>query len=196
MYESIKGKLIDKTPAKAVVETYGIGYRLMIPLSTYTKLPALNSEVFLFLSQIVREDSNTLYAFSSKEERDLFETIITVSGIGPKTGIGIIGHIEMEAFERAIGTGDVRLLSKLPGIGKKTAERLVIEMRDKFKGTKNDPKTPPLTGTGLLGDAMNALINLGYHPLAAQKAAKKALDEQKDEKDLGKLITLALKNVK
>ena len=100
MYESIKGKLVDKTPTKAIVETYGIGYRLMIPLSTYTKLPTAESEVFLFLSQIIREDSNTLYAFATQEERDLFETIITVSGIGPKTGLGIIGHVEMDAFQQ------------------------------------------------------------------------------------------------
>jgi len=195
MYESITGKLVDKTPAKAIVEAYGIGYRLMIPLSTYTKLPALDSEIKLFLSQIVREDSNTLYAFLTREERDLFETIITVSGIGPKTGLGIIGHVEMEAFQRAVSTGDVRLLSKVPGIGKKTAERLVIEMRDKFKGTKSDAKINIASSGGLLGDATSALINLGYHPLSAQKAAKKVLDEQKDAKDLGKIITAALKNI-
>ena len=169
MYESIKGKLVDKTPTKAIVETYGIGYRLMIPLSTYTKLPTAESEVFLFLSQIIREDSNTLYAFATQEERDLFETIITVSGIGPKTGLGIIGHVEMDAFQQAVSTGDIRLLSKVPGIGKKTAERLVIEMRDKFKGAKSDPKSPIPATSGLLGDATKALINLGCHPLAAQK---------------------------
>lgn len=195
MYESIKGKLVNKTTTKAIVEAYGIGYRLMVPLSTYTKLPAPESEVFLYLSQIVREDSNILYAFATQEERDLFETIITVSGIGPKTGLGIIGHLEMEAFQQAVSTGDVRLLSKLPGIGKKTAERLIIEMRDKFKGEKSAPISSVPQTTGILGDAMNALINLGYHPLAAQKAAKKALDEQKEEKDLGKLITSALKKM-
>src|SRR5205085_933649 len=138
MYESIQGHLIDKTPLKAVVEAGGIGYRLAIPLSTYTRLPALNTKIQLFLSQVVREDSNTLYAFLLKDERDLFETLITLSGIGPKTALAIIGHIDLGAFERAIAAADVRLLSRIPGIGKKTAERLVIEMRDKFKIGKKD----------------------------------------------------------
>lgn len=197
MYESIKGQLIDKTPSKAIVEAFGIGYRLMIPLSTYTQLPSLQVEVRLYLSQVVREDSNTLYAFLSKEERDLFEVLITISGIGPKTGIGIIGHVEMGAFERAISTSDIRLLSKLPGIGKKTAERLVIEMRDKFKvGSKGQMAPLTCKEGGLLGDATNALMNLGYNPLVAQNAVRKVLDGQPDEKNLGKIITDALKNAK
>lgn len=195
MYESIKGILIDKTPLKAVVEVNGIGYRLAIPLSTYTRLPALEKPIHLFLSQVVREDSNTLYAFLVKEERDLFETLITLSGIGPKTALTIIGHVELNAFQRAISNADVRLLSKIPGIGKKTAERLVIEMRDKFKGAK-DVKAVPLTGAdGLIGDAMNALIHLGYNPLEAQKAVTSVCEEKKGETDLGKIITAALQKI-
>ncbi|OGN55943.1 MAG: Holliday junction DNA helicase RuvA [Chlamydiae bacterium RIFCSPHIGHO2_12_FULL_44_59] len=194
MYEYIHGKLVDKTPTKAVVESCGLGYRLMLPLSTYTKLPNLKEEVTLFLSQIVREDSHTLYAFFSKAERDLFELLITISGIGPKTGLSLIGHLELDVLERAVHTGDVKLLSKVPGIGKKTAERLIIEMRDKYKGVKPDLKHMPLQEKGLLGDAMSALINLGYHPLAAQKAAQAALAANKDEIDLGKVITSALKH--
>ncbi len=195
MFESIKGLLIDKTPLKAVVETGGIGYRLTIPLSTYTRLPALDKPIQLFLSQVVREDSNTLYAFLLKEERDLFEILITLSGVGPKTALAIIGHMELGAFERAIHTGDVRLLSKIPGIGKKTAERLVIEMKDKFKGSKT---AKPMTLTavdGLLGDALNALLHLGYNPLEAQKAVQAVLAEKKEEKDLGKIISAALQKI-
>src|SRR5690606_26086648 len=115
-------------PGRAVVETSGIAYRLAIGLNTYTHLPYLQQNVHLFLSHIVREDSQTLYAFFSQEERDLFETLITVSGIGPKTGLAILGHMALEALQRAISLADIALLSKIPGIGKKTAERLVIEM--------------------------------------------------------------------
>lgn len=195
MFESIKGLLIDKTPLKAVVEAGGIGYRLTIPLSTYTRLPALDKPIQLFLSQVVREDSNTLYAFLLKEERDLFEILITLSGVGPKTALAIIGHMELGAFERAIHSGDVRLLSKIPGIGKKTAERLVIEMKDKFKGSKTAKPIALTAVDGLLGDALNALLHLGYNPLEAQKAVQAVLAEKKEEKDLGKIISAALQKI-
>jgi Holliday junction DNA helicase RuvA len=195
MYESIRGHLVDKSPSKAVVETGGIGYRLTIALSTYTQLPALEKEIQLFTSQVVREDSNTLYAFLKKEERDLFELLITISGIGPKTAITIIGHMEINAFQRAIQGADVKGLSKIPGIGKKTAERLVIEMRDKFKGKKGDTPVALSSLDGVLGDAMNALINLGYNPAEAQKAVQGALEEKKGETDLGKIITAALQKI-
>jgi Holliday junction DNA helicase RuvA len=195
MYESIKGILVDKTPLKAVVETAGICYRLTIPLSTYTRLPSLEKPIQLFLTQVVREDSNTLYAFLVKDERDLFEVLITLSGIGPKTALAIIGHMEMAAFQRAISSADVRLLSKIPGIGKKTAERLVIEMRDKFKGGRKDQPIALSAADGIVGDAMNALIHLGYNPLEAQKAVHAALEEKKGETDLGKIITSALQKI-
>lgn len=195
MYESIQGTLIDKSPLKAVVAAGGVGYRLAIPLSTYTRLPALEKPIQLFLSHVVREDSHTLYAFLTKEERDLFETLITLSGIGPKTALAIIGHMEMTAFQRAIASADVRLLSKIPGIGKKTAERLVIEMRDKFKGGKRDKSVVPPAGDGLLGDALSALMHLGYNPLEAQKAIQSVLEEKKEETDLGKIITAALQKI-
>lgn len=196
MYESIKGILKEKEPLKAVVETYGIGYRLTIPLNTFTRLPALESNVQLFLSQVVREESNTLYAFLEKQERDFFEVLITISGIGPKTAVGIIGHMDMQTFHNAILSADTRILSKLPGIGKKTAERLVLEMRDKVKN-KKDPKAQISFSSidTILSDAINALMNLGYGPLDAQKAVQTARAESKEENDLGKIITLALKKI-
>jgi Holliday junction DNA helicase RuvA len=142
----------------------------------------------------VREDAQTLYGFIGKQERDLFELLLTISGIGPKTALGIVGHMEMGPFQRAVTTGDTRLLSKLPGIGKKTAERLVLEMRDKFTGKKG--KIAPVDlGHSLLSDAVNALMNLGYNPLDSQEAVQEALKEQSEEKDLGRLISLALQKI-
>ncbi len=193
----MKGILKDKDPLKAVVEANGIGYRIAIPLSTYTRLPSLETPIHLYVSQVVREDSNTLYGFLAKEERDLFELLITLSGIGPKTGLSIIGHIDIGTFQRAVAAADIRLLSKIPGIGKKTAERLVIEMRDKFKGAKPG-KTHALSlssADGLLGDAMNALMHLGYSPIDAQKAVNAAFAEKKEESDLGLLISSALQKI-
>lgn len=195
MYESIRGTLQEKEPTCAIVECAGLAYRLSIPLSTYTRLPHPGSPIQLFLSLIVREDAHTLYAFSLKEERDLFEILISISGIGPKTAAGIIGHLDASSFQRAIASADTRLLSKLPGIGKKTAERLVIEMRDKFKGAKkSSPLAAPLQ-EGLPGDAINALIHLGYHAMNADKAVQKALKDHGEEQDLGRLITAALRYV-
>ena len=196
MYEAIRGTLKEKEPLKAVVESAGLSYRLSIPLSTYTRLPALETSVHLFLSHVVREDSHTLYAFLIKEERDLFETLIGLSGIGPKTAAAIIGHIELGAFQRAIASADVRILSKIPGIGKKTAERLVIEMKDKLKGKGKDlPIHLHASGGDLASDAVSALLNLGYNPLDAQKAVQSVLTEKKDEADLGRLITAALQRM-
>ncbi|HEX2583359.1 MAG TPA: Holliday junction branch migration protein RuvA [Chlamydiales bacterium] len=197
MFEYIKGTLVDKDPSKAVVEAGGIGYRLSIPLSTFNRLPPLKNPVELDLSHIVREDSETLYAFMTQDERNLFETVLTVSGIGPKTASAIIGHIDIAAFQNAIAHSDIRLLSKIPGIGKKTAERLVIEMRDKFKGRGKNAfnAAPQLLENSLHSDAFSALINLGYTPLDAQKAIQVVLAEKKEELDLGKLITAALQKI-
>jgi Holliday junction DNA helicase RuvA len=197
MFESIKGILKDKDPHRAVVEAGGIGYRIAIPLSVYTRLPQLDAAVQFYLSQVVREDSNTLYGFLSKEERDLFELLITLSGIGPKTGLAIVGHMEIAVFQRAVASSDIRLLGKIPGIGKKTAERLVIEMRDKFKNIKSgkNSASPLLLEEGLVADALNALLHLGYNPTVAQKAVNAAFEEKKEETDLGRLISAALQKI-
>lgn len=195
MYESIKGTLKEKEPLKAVVETAGIAYRIAIPLSTYTQLPLLESPIFLFLSQVVREDAHILYGFLHKEERDLFEMLIHISGIGPKTAIAIVGHMEISALHRAISASDIRLLSKIPGIGKKTAERLVIEMRDKLKGKTSKTSLSFNSDGTLLSDAIHALLNLGYNPLDAQRAVQSVINEKKEETDLGKVITAALQKI-
>jgi len=198
MYESITGTLKEKDLLRAIVEAGGIAYRLFIPLSTYTRLPFGEAKVHLYLTHVVREDTESLYAFDVKEDRNLFEMLLNVSGIGPKTALAIVGHMENGAFQRAIHTSDVRLLSKLPGIGKKTAERLVIEMRDKFKGpVKKEGLQPASFGgsSSLESDAISALIHLGYNPLEAQKAIAAIKPEKEDEMDLGRLITAALHKI-
>lgn len=153
----------------------------------------------LYLSQVIREDSHTLYAFDQKEERNLFEMLLTVSGIGPKTAVAIIGHMEMNAFQKAIHTSDIRLLSKLPGIGKKTAERLILDMRDKFKvaGKKQQFSSLSLPDDTpcLHADAILALVNLGYNALQAGQAVNAAQRENPEETELGRFITLALQKI-
>lgn len=197
MYESITGTLKEKDLTRAIVETGGVAYRLFIPLSTYTRLPYGDAKVHLYLTHVVREDAHSLYAFDVKEDRNLFELLLTVSGIGPKTALAIVGHMENGAFQRAIHNSDVRLLSKLPGIGKKTAERLIIDMRDKIKGGVKKELLPGVAFVGkeesLESDAICALMNLGYNALQAQKAVMAVKDE--GETDLGRLITAALQKI-
>jgi len=195
MYDFIQGTLKEKGPLKAVVDVGGVGYRLSIPLNTYTRLPACDTKVLLFISHVVREDLQALYGFIAREERDLFEALTTISGIGPKTGLAIVGHMDIGAFHRAISAADTRLLSKIPGIGKKTAERLVIEMRDKVKKKSGIASATFSGGDSLMSDAVHALLNLGYNPMEAQKAVQSALQENKKEEDLGRLITAALQKI-
>lgn len=200
MLEYIKGTLIEITPQKAVVDVNGLGYLLYIPLSSFSKAPPVGEEALFFISAVIREDSYRNFAFLTREERDLFEKISDVSGIGPKTALALIGHLDSNDLETAITTANVTLLSKIPGIGKKTAERLIIEMRDKIlKGLKKAP-LPSTTQTvkqedRVVSDALSALINLGYNSMQAQQAIKKALSHFKEEPPLGDLIKTALSGI-
>lgn len=199
MYDYISGILKTISPSKVTVDINGIGYKIHIPLSAYNKLPQINEKVTFFTSFIVREDSQTLYGFLSVDERNLFETVTTVSGIGPKTGLTLIGHIDINHFHSAISSSNIKLISKVPGIGKKTAERLIIEMRDKIKSFDKsslpNTDTTSLKESSQVSDALSALLNLGYNHLQAQKAVNKAVVENGGELDTGKLISIALKNL-
>lgn len=196
MYDFIKGKLIEVSPLKITLEANNIGYKIFIPLRSSSSLPPLNSEITCFLSLVIKEDSHTLYGFITKQERDLFETLITVSGIGPKTALALLGNLEVEQFYDAICNANTTLLHKVPGIGKKTAERLIIELRDKLKVLEKDLlNTPRLKTDSCFSDALSALMHLGYNHFQAQKALKLAMDENKEIKDPGKLISLALKKI-
>jgi Holliday junction DNA helicase RuvA len=199
MFEYIRGKLVGAAPNKAVVEVHGIGYGILIALNTYGRLPQVGQDVMFYVAPVVREDAHLLYGFLTQGERELFEKFTQVSGIGPKTALALIGHMEITDLQMAIMHGNISLLSKVPGIGKKTAERLVIEMRDKVTASSSTSlMAADIDGAkGVVADAISALVNLGYHPINAQKAVKQALGEKsnKSEPQLGQLITLALRNI-
>lgn len=197
MFEYIRGKLVTTLPHKAVVDVGGVGYLILIAPSTYSRLPQLGQEVIFYVSPIVREDAHLLYGFLSQSERDFFNKLNLVSGIGPKTANALIGHLEIADLQMAILHGNASLLSKIPGIGKKTAERVIVEMRDKIKNDKTNPISvlDPEGSRGVVADAISALTNLGYQPIQAQKAVKKALGEGEKEPELGRLITLALRSI-
>lgn len=195
MFEYIRGKLMAALPTKAIVDVGGAGYAILIALNTYSRLPQLGQEALFYVAPIIREDAHLLYGFLTQTERDLFEKLNLVSGIGPKTAVALIGHMEITDLQMAILQGNTLLLSKVPGIGKKTAEILIVEMRDKIKNDKtlSISSLDVQNSKGAITDAISALVNLGYHPIQAQKAVKKVVNSEEKEPELGRLITLALK---
>lgn len=200
MYAYIKGTLVHATPATVVVEANGIGYLLSVPARVYSHLPQIQSQVILYTSFIVREQSQALYGFLSVQERDFFEQLLGVTGIGPKIALALVGHMALEELQGAIIHGDVAGICRVPGVGKKGAERLIMEMRDKVEKHGLTPSDFAVQVSGdkrlqNVTDAISALINLGYNQSVAQKAIKKTLKDLPEETDLAGLISSALKNV-
>lgn len=176
MIGSIKGEIILKTGKFVIVETAGVGYKINMSSDTLSKLPAphknsgqnkVSKLVLFWIHTHVREDMLDLYGFINREELDLFEMLINVSGIGPRGALSILSIASIETLKRAVGTGDTAYLTKISGIGRKTAEKIVIELRDKMDSTK--------TGTSLQGelDTLEALKSLGYSQGEAREALKK-----------------------
>ncbi len=190
MYAYLNGTLVEATPSEATLDVQGVGYRILISVRDFAKLPQIGESLLLYTSFVVRELSQTLYGFSTKEARELFEDLIGVTGIGPKTGLGIIGHLSVEELQEAVRRHDIAGLAKVPGIGKKTAERLLIELQGRIKIQAAPQETKHPTQ---LGDALQALMQLGYSQTAAEKAVKKAADSLSAETDLSTLISAALK---
>lgn len=190
----IKGTLTESSPVKTVVEAGGIGYRIHIPLSNYAKLPKLLETVCLFISTVIREDSHKNYGFLTTSERDLFESLIDVSGIGPKTALALLGHLEPSDLQIAISSSDITGICRVPGIGKKTAERLIVEMRDKVQKTAI-PSFSFKTEKTVFSDALSALVNLGYQQVQVHKTLQALLAGKEEEPSLTDLITSALKKL-
>jgi len=171
MIGSIRGKIILKTEKSIIVEVSGIGYKINISLDTLSKIQKQKGEVFFFIHTHVREDVLDLYGFLEHQELKFFEMLINVSGIGPKGALAILGITSLDTLRRAISTGDTSYLTKVSGIGKKTAEKIVIELRDKLKNSSGEEKD----NTSLQGelDALEALKSLGYSQNEAREALKK-----------------------
>ncbi|MDN3506052.1 MAG: Holliday junction branch migration protein RuvA [Simkaniaceae bacterium] len=189
MFEYLKGTLIDATPSKITIDVNGVGYCLFISIATFEKLPNPNTEVKLYTSFIVREDSQKLFGFLTPNERDFFHTLCDISGIGPRLAIAILGHMTIEDLYEAVSHHNTKAISSIPGIGKKMAERLILELQGKFETTS---KEKVYSAKGPLADAISALINLGYNPMDAQKAVQMAAKQAQDP-PLAELISLALK---
>ena len=172
MIALLRGTLAYKSSDHVIIDVGGVGYRLFIPLSTFYSLPE-TGDVSLFTHTHVREDALLLYGFLSMEEKELFGILISISGIGPKLAINILSHIPARDLKRAIASGDIKRLSSLPGIGKKTAERLVLELKDKVGPIHDLPEADEVqsntSGGDISNDVISALINLGYKENQARK---------------------------
>jgi holliday junction DNA helicase RuvA len=170
MIAHLRGKLLAKHPNQAIIETHGVGYDVTISVPTFSDLPAPGNEVALHIYTHVREDVIALYGFLQPTEKQLFEKLISVSGIGPKLAITTLSGMPAEQMTAAIRNGDVARLTRIPGIGKKTAERMVLELRDKLPPTTTGESASPVAVSPVEEDVLSALVNLGYQRPAAEKA--------------------------
>ena len=173
MIGQLRGTLIHKQAPDLMLDVAGVGYELLASITTFIDLPELDNEVTLFTHLIVREDAHTLYAFSSQKERSLFRTLLKVNGVGPKMALAIVSGMTADEFAHLVHANDVTGLTRLPGVGKKTAERLIIEMRDRLPKpdeAQEEGQTEVLPITRNLEDeAVGALLALGYKPAQASK---------------------------
>ncbi len=188
----IRGKLFSKTPPQLVVDVQGVGYEVEAPMTTFYDLPALGEEVQLFTHLVIREDAHILFAFATESDRKMFRALIKVNGVGPKLALTILSGQSAEEFHRCIHDNDVQALVRLPGIGKKTAERLVIEMRDRLPDSL-EPSEPGQSAAvtqiqvNPKQEAISALCALGYKPQDASKMVQNIAQEDKACEDIIKL---------
>jgi Holliday junction DNA helicase RuvA len=178
MISRLRGLLIEKQPPLLVLDVQGVGYEVFAPMSTFYNLPEINTEVSLLTHFSVREDAHVLYGFLNESERGLFRDLIRVSGIGPKLALSILSSMELPTFVQCIHNNDTAKLIRIPGVGKKMAERLVVEMRDRLKSWNTSTSIPSATTPsssltqGMISpvdDAISALIALGYKPADASR---------------------------
>ena len=203
MIVTITGTILEQSPLTVVIETGGLGYEVNIPLSTAEKLPNVGKECSLFIHAVYREDSAVLYGFISRSDRDFFQLLVEkVSGIGPKIGISILSRMSVELLQNAIICSDISLLSKCPGIGKKTAERLVVELKDKigykdanYIQSNDSAAATPLSDRNYSNfkDAVSSLIALGYKPADSDKLIRRALEELSADASTEEIIRMALR---
>lgn len=198
MFAFLEGVLVESLPTQIVVNVHGVGYHVMIPLSSFERLPQLGSPVKILTHLVVREDAQVLFGFSTAGERDLFRLLLNhVTGVGPKIALAVLSGLSVEMFKAAVVAGDIAAISRISGVGKKTAERIVLELKDKVgvaaEWEAASAANQPGPRDQAIHDAVLALISLGYKQVEAHKALKKILDDSKDTPSAEDLVRLALK---
>ena len=181
MIGRLRGVVLEKIPPQLLLDVNGVGYELEAPMNTFYKLPGIGEEATLFTHFVVREDAQLLYGFADQSERQLFRTLIKINGVGAKLALAILSGMDAAAFSHCIIASDVASLTRLPGVGKKTAERLIVEMKDRLQEWHVDLPAEQIGGAGstsssqsmILAEAETALIALGYKPVEASKSLAK-----------------------
>ena len=185
MFGRLNGLLVEKQPPEILIEVSGVGYEVQMPMTCFYDLPAVGEQAIIYTHFVVREDAQLLFGFNNKTERALFRELLKANGVGPKLGLAILSGMSAQQFVSCVNNEDATTLVKLPGVGKKTAERLVLEMKDRLKDWGNDLFTPfsdnaviepssddTLVANNAADDAVSALVALGYKLPQAQKAVK------------------------
>ncbi len=197
MIARLSGTLIQKSVTQCVVDVRGMGYRVFVPLSTVYELPDIEQPVVLQIHTHVREDAITLYGFCSEEERNVFQLMISVTGIGPKLAVNILSGISAEEWVRAVAAEDLKRLTGIPGVGRKTAERMILELRDKAVKLRSEAVpsgiTAVRTGEQVRDDALSALVNLGYKGSLARDAVERIMKEAEEPLSLDQVLKKALR---
>lgn len=202
MIGRLRGVLLEKQPPHLLVDVHGVGYDLLAPMTTFYGLPEVGAEVVLHTHFSVSETSQQLFAFSDKQDRALFRQLIKVSNVGPKMALGILSGMDSSEFVRCVMSNNLSALVRVPGVGKKTAERLIVEMRDRLRdwSTVTDGPAPAMVTSAVVSenqifaDAESALIALGYKPMEAAKVLNAVLSKQTVERS-EELIRLALRSM-
>ncbi len=196
MIARLNGILVQKSVTHCVVDVHGAGYRVVVPLSTFYELPEAGLPVVLHIHTHVREDAISLYGFHTEQEREVFKLIISVSGIGPKLAVNVLSGISAEEWIRAVAVEDLKRLTGIPGVGRKMAERMILELKDKAVnlGSEVDPVGGPAVRTGeqVKEDALSALVNLGYKGSSARDAVEKIMKEAPEPLPLDRILKKAL----
>lgn len=189
MIGRIQGTLIESNPPQVLVDVHGIGYEVDVPMSTFYNLPGLGEKVTLLTHMVVREDAQLLYGFLTVPERDCFRQLLKVTGIGARTALAILSGMSVEMLVQAVAMQEVGILTKVPGIGKKTAERLILELKDKLGSAMISSGVT--VASSAIADVIKALVSLGYSEREATQAAKKLPEDI----DLSEGIRLALQGM-
>lgn len=193
MISYVRGVLDHKEPNRVIVDVNGVGYEVFVPLSTYQELPAIGGQVKLHTHHHVREDSMNLYGFLSSEEKEVFEMVLSISGVGSKVALSILSSMSVDEFRRAVAQGDMKALTKIPGIGKKSAERMVLELKDKIGKVRIDERMLRILEAESTNDAVSALLSLGASQSAAEYAVYRAERLLGEEAKIEDLVSQALK---